>query len=77
MPSGVKRTEQEVIAQIKSMDYAEECKKTKEMIKERFKTVKKPSALLTDEESNICKIVCIFARFVLLRAIVVKRTKTF
>ena len=36
MPSGVKRTEQEVIAQIKSMDYEEECKKTKEMIKDRI-----------------------------------------
>ncbi len=36
MPSGVKRTEQEVIAQIKSMNYDEECKKTKEMIKERI-----------------------------------------
>ena len=36
MPSGVKRTEQEVIAQIKSMNYEEECKKTKEMIKERI-----------------------------------------
>jgi CDP-glycerol glycerophosphotransferase len=36
MPSGVKHTEQEVIEQIKSMDYAEECKKTKEMIKDRL-----------------------------------------
>ena len=39
MPSGVKRTEQEVIAQIKSMDYDEECKKTKEMIKERITNI--------------------------------------
>lgn len=36
MPSGVKRTEQKVIAQIKNMVYEEECKKTKEMIKERI-----------------------------------------
>lgn len=36
MPSGVKRTEQEVISQIKSMNYDEECKKTKTMIKERI-----------------------------------------
>jgi CDP-glycerol glycerophosphotransferase len=34
MPSGVKRTEQEVITQIKTMDYDAECKKTKEMIKD-------------------------------------------
>lgn len=36
MPSGVKRTEQEVIAHIKGMDYDLECKKTKDMIKERY-----------------------------------------
>ena len=39
MPSGVKRTEQEVIAQIKGMNYEEECKKTKEMIKERITNI--------------------------------------
>lgn len=36
MPSGVKRTEDEVIEHIKTMNYVEECKKTKEMIKNRF-----------------------------------------
>lgn len=36
MPSGVKRTEDEVIEHIKTMNYVEECKKTKEMIKERL-----------------------------------------
>ena len=36
MPSGVKYTEQEVIEQIKSMDFNEECKKTKEMIKDKL-----------------------------------------
>ena len=36
MPSGVKRTEQDVVAQIKSMDYEDECMKTKVMIKERI-----------------------------------------
>ena len=30
------RTEQEVIAQIKSMNYEDECRKSKEMIKERI-----------------------------------------
>ena len=39
MPSGVKRTEQEVIAQIKSMDYQEECRKSKEMIKDRITNI--------------------------------------
>jgi CDP-glycerol glycerophosphotransferase len=39
MPSGVKRTEQEVIAQIKSMDYEEECRKSKEMIKDRITNI--------------------------------------
>ena len=39
MPSGVKRTEQEVIAQIKSMNYEEECRKTREMIKERITNI--------------------------------------
>lgn len=34
MPSGVKRTEGEVISHILSMDYAEECKKTKALIKD-------------------------------------------
>ena len=36
MPSGVKHTEQEVIAQIKNMDYEAECVKTKKMIKDRL-----------------------------------------
>lgn len=36
MPSGVKHTEQEVIAQIKNMDFQAECVKTKEMIKDRL-----------------------------------------
>ena len=39
MPSGVKRTEQEVVAHIKSMNYDEECKKSKEMIKERITSI--------------------------------------
>lgn len=34
MPSGIKRTEQEVISHIKTMDYDAECMKTKEMIKD-------------------------------------------
>ncbi len=36
MPSGVKKTEEEVISHIKKMDYELECKKTKEMIKDRL-----------------------------------------
>ena len=36
MPSGVKRTEEEVIEQILGMDEAEECIKTREMIKNRL-----------------------------------------
>lgn len=36
MPSGVKHTEQEVVAQIKNMDFEAECVKTKEMIKDRL-----------------------------------------
>lgn len=36
MPSGVKRTEQEVIKHIKTMDYESECVKSKEMIKNRL-----------------------------------------
>lgn len=39
MPSGVKRTEEEVIQHIKTMDYESECKKTKEMIKERITNI--------------------------------------
>lgn len=39
MPSGVKRTEQEVISQIKSMDYAAECKLSKEMIKDKITNI--------------------------------------
>lgn len=39
MPSGVKRTEQEVIAQIKNMNYEDECRKSKEMIKERITNI--------------------------------------
>ena len=36
MPSGVLRNEDEVISYIINMDYAEECKKTKEMIKDKI-----------------------------------------
>lgn len=36
MPSGVKRTEEEVISQILTMDYQKECEKTKTMIKDRL-----------------------------------------
>lgn len=39
MPSGVKHTEDEVIEHIKTMDYESECKKTKEMIKERITNI--------------------------------------
>lgn len=39
MPSGVKRTEDEVIQHIKTMDYESECQKTKEMIKERITNI--------------------------------------
>lgn len=39
MPSGVKHTEDEVIQHIKAMDYESECKKTKEMIKERITNI--------------------------------------
>ena len=36
MPSGVLRTEEEVISYIKNLDYEAECKKTKDMIKEKI-----------------------------------------
>ena len=36
MPSGVLRTEDEVLSRIKKMNYQEECKKTREMIKEKI-----------------------------------------
>lgn len=36
MPNGVMRSEDEVLDHILTMDYDEECKKTKEMIKDRF-----------------------------------------
>ena len=36
LPSGTLRTEDEVINHIKNMDYAAECKKTKEMIKDKI-----------------------------------------
>ncbi len=36
MPSGALRTEEEVLSHIKNMNYAEECKKTKEMIKDKI-----------------------------------------
>ena len=39
MPSGIKRTEEEVISQIKSMNYDDECKKSKEMIKDRITNI--------------------------------------
>lgn len=36
MPSGILRTEEDVLRYIKTMDYEEECKKSKEMIKDRI-----------------------------------------
>lgn len=36
MPSGILRTEDDVLRYIKTMDYKEECKKSKEMIKDRI-----------------------------------------
>lgn len=39
MPSGVKRTEDEVIHHIKTIDYTLECKLTKELIKERLTNI--------------------------------------
>lgn len=36
MPSGILRTEDDVIRKIKTMDYAAECEKTRVMIKERL-----------------------------------------
>ena len=36
MPSGILRTEEDVLRYIKTMDYKEECKKSKEMIKDRI-----------------------------------------
>lgn len=36
MPSGILKTEDEVLNYVKNMDYAAECKKTKEMIKEKM-----------------------------------------
>lgn len=36
MPSGILRTEDEVLAHIKNMNYEEECRKTKEMIKDKI-----------------------------------------
>lgn len=36
MPSGILKTEDDVLKYIKTMDYAEECKKTRVMIKERL-----------------------------------------
>ena len=36
MPSGILKTEDDVLRYIKMMDYKEECKKTKEMIKDRI-----------------------------------------
>lgn len=36
MPSGILRTEDEVLEYIKNMDYVKECKKTKVMIKEHL-----------------------------------------
>ena len=36
MPSGILRTEDDVIRKVKTMDYAQECEKTRVMIKERL-----------------------------------------
>ena len=36
MPSGILRTEDEVLDYIKKMDYKEECEKTRVMIKEKM-----------------------------------------
>lgn len=36
MPNGICRTQDEVISHIKTMDYAEECRKTKTMIKDKY-----------------------------------------
>jgi CDP-glycerol glycerophosphotransferase len=36
MPNGIFRTQDEVIYHIKTMDYAEECSKTKKMIKDKY-----------------------------------------
>lgn len=36
MPSGILRTEDEVLSHIKNMNYEEECRKTKEMIKDKI-----------------------------------------
>jgi CDP-glycerol glycerophosphotransferase len=36
MPNGIFRTEDEVIEHIKAMDYEEECRKTKDMIKDKY-----------------------------------------
>lgn len=39
MPSGVKRSEQEVVTQIKTMNYDDECRKTREMIKNQITNI--------------------------------------
>ena len=36
LPNGICRTQDEVISHIKTMDYAEECRKTKTMIKDKY-----------------------------------------
>ena len=36
MPSGILRTEDEVLDYIKKMDYKEECEKTKRLIKDKL-----------------------------------------
>ena len=36
MPSGILSTEDEVLSHIKNMNYADECRKTKEMIKDKI-----------------------------------------
>ena len=36
MPNGICRTEDDVIRHVKSMDYQQECRNTKVMIKDRY-----------------------------------------
>ena len=38
MPSGILRTEDEVLEYLKNMDYEAECRKTKKMLKEKLET---------------------------------------
>ena len=38
MPSGILRTEDDVLDYLKNMDYDEECQKTKTMLKQKLET---------------------------------------